>query len=379
MTPQRWEPCIYFRGTHTTAFLEQYLADQTRQVLLVAGAGFDPRSPRVCELLVAAAAGRVRGLFLREERPGAEAEFGRRAEANRDLLLAMLPGSPVQEIGVFAEDNAVVGGRNAVAVVNKVSLAGLTDVIVDGSALSLGVAYPLVRHLLRCVEAAGDGEPRNLHVIVCDHPEIDAAIRSTPWDAATPVHGFKGGWGRSDKADAAKLWMPQLSQGKQAILRQIFQLLRNAQRDTVVCPILPFPCSNPRLPDELIEEFQEELQPGDPNISWHVDARDLVYADEKSPVDLYRTILRIDDARHRVFKGVGGSQIILSPLGNKALSLGALMAALERDFTVMYVEAIGYAADFARLDAAAGEPHGEFVHLWLHGDAYGPGRDKEGS
>ena len=55
------------------------------------------------------------------------------------------------------------------------------------------------------------------------------------------------------------------------------------------------------------------------------------------------------------------------------------MAALERDFTVMYVEAIGYAADFARLDAAAGEPHGEFVHLWLHGDAYGSGRDKEGA
>jgi hypothetical protein len=330
-------------------------------------------------LLVAAAAGRVRGLFLREERPRAEAELARRAEANQERLLALLPGSPVREIGVFAEDNAVVGGRNAVAVVQEVSLAGLTDVIVDGSALSLGITYPLLRHLLQCVEAARAGEPRNLHVIVCDHPEMDAAIQSTPWDAATPVHGFKGGWGRSDKADAAKLWMPQLSRGKKAILRQIFQLLRNAQPDTVVCPILPFPCSNPRLPDELIEEYQEELQPGDPNTSWYVDARDLVYADEKSPVDLYRTILRIDDARHRVFQEVGGSHIILSPLGNKALSLGALMAALERDFTVMYVEAIGYAADFVRLDATAAGTSGEFVHLWLHGDAYGPAQGKEGA
>ena len=140
----------------------------------------------------------------------------------------------------------------------------------------------------------------------------------------------------------------------------------DAQPDTVVCPILPFPAARPRLPDELIEEYAEELQ-----TSWQVDARDLVYADEKSPVDLYRTILRIDNARRRVFAEVGGSQIILSPLGSKALSLGALMAALERDFTVMYVEAIGYVVDFARLDARLPEPPGELVHLWLHGDAYG--------
>src|SRR4051812_13492452 len=124
MTPRRWEPCIYSRGTHTTDFLCEYLADQTRQVMLIAGAGFDPRSTRVCELLVAAAPGRVRGLFLREERPSAEAELVRRAEANRDRLLDLVPTSPVREIDVFAEDSAVVGGRNAVAVVNGVSLVG---------------------------------------------------------------------------------------------------------------------------------------------------------------------------------------------------------------------------------------------------------------
>jgi hypothetical protein len=168
--------------------------------------------------------------------------------------------------------------------------------------------------------------------------------------------------------------MPQLSQGKRTVLRQIFQVLRNAQPDTGVCPILPFPSSNPRLPDELLEEYREELL--DP---WRVDERDLVYADEQSSIDLYRTILRIDDARRRVFEGVGGSQIILSPLGNKALSLGALMAALERDFTVMYVEAVAYDADFARLDALAGRPHGELVHLWLHGDAYGANHKREGA
>ena len=217
-----------------------------------------------------------------------------------------------------------------------------------------------------------------LHVLVVDAPSTDHAIRSIPGDLPAAIHGFRGGWGLDSRSRAATLWMPQLSKGKQAILRQIYQVLRNAQPDTVVCPILPFPSSNPRLPDELLEEYAEELQPGGSITSWQVDARDLVYADEKSPVDLYRTILRIDDGRRRVFEQVGGSQTILSPLGSKALSLGALMAALERDFTVMYVEAIGYTVDFALLDARAHEPQGELVHLWLHGDAYGPA-DSEGA
>src|SRR5205823_12099122 len=133
----------------------------------------------------------------------------------------------------------------------------------------------------------------------------------------------------------------------------------------------PFPSSNPRLPDELLEEYTEELQPE----IWNVDARDLVFADEQSPVDLYRTILRIDDARARVFAEVGGSQIVLSPLGSKALSLGALMASLERDFTILHVEAIGYTLDAARADSVTVPD--ELVHIWLHGDAYGNQQGKE--
>ena len=110
-------------------------------------------------------------------------------------------------------------------------------------------------------------------------------------------------------------------------------------------------------------------------MAWSVDARDLVYADEKNPLDLYRTILRIDDARQRVFASVGGSQIILSPLGSKALSLGTMMAAIERDFAILHVEAIGYTLDAARADSVTTSD--ELVHIWLHGDAYGnqPGKE----
>jgi hypothetical protein len=48
----------------------------------------------------------------------------------------------------------------------------------------------------------------------------------------------------------------------------------------------------------------------------------------------------------------------------------ALMAALDRDFTVMYVESIGYDVDFDRIANVGESRQTEIVHVWLHGEAY---------
>ena len=51
------------------------------------------------------------------------------------------------------------------------------------------------------------------------------------------------------------------------------------------------------------------------------------------------------------------------------MSLGALMAAIERDFPVVYVEALNYkftpSVDTHRFS------DDKLVHLWLKGEAYG--------
>src|SRR5690606_19642582 len=130
-----------------------------------------------------------------------------------------------------------------------------------------------------------------------------------------------------------------------------------APHDT--CPILPFPASNPRLADALAEEYLTELEN-----AWSVDTRNIVYADEEDPVDLYRTILRLDDRRKPVFEEVGGSLLVLSPLGSKIMALGALMAALERDLPVAYLEAIGYDLDPS---VPADFTASNIVHIWLEG------------
>ncbi len=288
-----------------------------------------------------------------------------RAEANQEHLLSQLPGSAVEHIPIFATDGAVIGGRAAVTSVDRVILDGITDVFVDFSASFDRGRVSHRSAFIRGVELMGKTAP-NLHLVVTDEPATDSQIASTACDFASTVHGFKGGWGLDFNSQAAKLWIPQLSVGKKAVLERIHL----AVQPDAVCPILPFPASNPRLPDELIEHYAEEFQN-----PWEVDARDIVFADERSPIDLYRSVLKIGDARRRVFADVGGSLIILSPVGSKALAIGGVMAAIERDFTVMYVESIDYAVNFAKIEHTREHAPSDIVHVWLSGEAYAFGKE----
>jgi hypothetical protein len=251
----------------------------------------------------------------------------------------------------------VVGGRIAVSHINAIDLSANSDVFVDLSALSIGVAFPMIRFL----HEQASRIDLNVHLVVTDEPATDVEIKSLPCDAPTTIHGFRGAWELDANSNAARLWMPQLSASKRAVL----ELIHTRVVPHAVCPVLPFPASVPRLPDKLIEHYGDLFQN-----AWSVDARDIIYASERSPVDLYRTILRIDDARRRVFAATGGSQIILSPVGSKALALGALMAALERDFTIMYVESLGFDVDFTTVATVRQREESQVVHIWLDGEVY---------
>jgi hypothetical protein len=357
-TNRRWQNCVQHRSKEVQEFISQYLGDGKRQVLLIAGAGFDPRSTTVLRLVAATLGSRASGLFLREERPNPAKELVDRAAKNLDRMIQSMPSHKAVQLKIFADDGAVIGGREAIQTLAQLSLTGVTDVLIDFSALSRGVAFPIVRYLL---ERAQNSVPSfNLHLMVSDEPEIDSEVVSIACDKVSTIHGFKGSFGLDDTNRAAKLWLPQYARGQHAILDRIYNFVQPHD----VCPILPFPSSNPRAGDELIEHYGQEFES-----VWEVDARNIVYADEKSPLDLYRTILRIDDARKRVFAEVGGSLLVLTPIGSKAMAIGALMAAIERDFPVAYIESIGYTVNFQKVDEHRME-NGELVHVWLHGEAY---------
>ena len=307
---------------------------------------------------------RARGFFFREERPRPAPALVERADSHERELRELLPSSTVVRLDIFAPDNAVVGGRAAVGLVNALPLDDLTDVIVDLSALSIGVAFPIVRHLLGTASKRG----LNLHLVVADEPGTDAGIMRPRATRPTPCMDSRADGdstptrvrrvsGCLSSPGANGRYSSGYTSGSSRTRSARFFLFRQPTRGS---------------PDELIEQYGEEFEN-----TWKVDSRDIVYASERGPLDLYRTILRMDDTRQRVFEQIGGSQIILSPVGSKALAVGALMAALDRDFTIMYVEALSYVVDLARLDDARAARPGDLVHVWLHGEAYGITGSKE--
>ena len=340
------------RDADVEHFIRCFLTSSSRKVLLIAGGGFDPRAISVCELLATHLKGKLRALFLREERPNPDASLREKAEGNLTKMLALVSDSTVSPIDIFATDNAVIGGREAVKVVASSSRAGISDVIVDYSALSRGVTFPIIKFLLQ------DDDTINLHVLVTDEPATDEDIVPVAWEQASNIHGFRSILGSMSDLRPARLWLPQLVRGQNIALDLIFRMIQPHD----VCPIVPFPASDPRLADGLIEGYATEMESG-----WKVDPRNVVYAHEKSPLDLYREVIRIDEARQIIFRDTG-SQIVLSPIGSKLLSMGALLAALEKDFPIIYVEAAGYSVDLAKLEKRR-EP-GPLVHLWLKGEAY---------
>lgn len=349
----RWDPCIAHSGDEVHSFLGDYFKDSAREILFVAGAGFDPRSAVVAKELTSICK-RTRAFLVKENRPNPTQSLVQRAELRRTELAACFSRHEVVPVDIFGADGAVVGGRSAVAALDQQDLTGITDVVIDISALSVGTSFPLVKYLVQLAE--GGNDPPNLHVFVAHDPSLDDAIVPVSSDLPGYIHGFRGGSTLNRTASAAKLWLPQLARERRSALIRLHDFV--APHDT--CPILPFPASNPRLGDELANDFLSEFES-----AWSVDTRNIVYAAEDDPLDLYRTILRLDDLRRPVFEEFGGSLLVLSPVGSKIMALGALMAALERDLPVAYVESVGYNFEDTETQRT---PY--LVHIWMEGEVY---------
>jgi hypothetical protein len=352
----RWQPCVNHRPDEIEDFFSSYFGSSTSKTILIAGAGFDPRATAVANLFRTHSKVPPDGVFIREERPNPDPELIDRANSNLNSLTPCVGTPLILKIDVFAPDGAVVGGRSVLRELTSIDLKGYSDVVIDASALSIGISFPLVKYVL--AEGAASGQ--NVHLLACDAPTLDHAIQPQLADRATNIHGFRKVNELYSAASAAKLWLPQLAPSSGQALQRIFDEILPS--DT--CPILPFPSADPKLSDRLLAEYLPELES-----TWSVDTRSLIFADENDPLGLYRTILRIDDERALAFEALSGSLLILSPLGSKMLAIGALMAALERNLPVYYVEARGYEVDWkaaSKVDFQAPS----IRHVWLAGKVY---------
>ncbi len=354
---EHWTNCIANFDAAVEEFVPDYFGDETRKVLLVGAAGFDPRSRKIAGLLAGTLGQRLSAYFIRENRPGPSGPLLEKANANEAALKLLVPNSQVFQVDVFADDGAPVAGSRIVSILQKHPIPDdVTDVILDLSALSIGIGFPAALMLLQDCEAAAN---RTFHLMIVSNPEMDDKIGSIPSNRPSPVKGFAPNVGAAD-LEIAQIWIPQLARGRTGTLTQIGADIGKCYK---ICPLLPFPARNPRRADDLLSEYQNELLN-----EWEIDPRDIVYASEKNPLDCYRTLSTLKKRFDRTMEGTYEPRMVLSPVGSKVLAAGALMAAIEHGMSVRYLETESY--DFKEPTEAPDSSPDMIVHLILSGPLY---------
>lgn len=359
MKRAHWDNCIAHFDDTVETFVDEYFGNESRKCLLVAAAGFDPRSRRIAELLAAQMGDRLHAFFVREERGKPDASLVAAADTNEAGLRSLIPGCEVARIDVFGSDGATVGGvRMARLVSDLVVPTEITDVVLDMTAFSVGIAFPAARILLEQCEQSGR---RAFHIMVASNPELESRIGSEYGGRPMAVRGFAGTDVSSETLDVAKMWIPQLAPGVATALDQIGRSLGQCYK---ICPTLPFPSRDPRRSDALVAEYGSVLVD-----EWQVDPRDLVHLSERNPLDCYRTLSTLARRYRKAVENVFAPVIVVSPMGSRVMAIGALMAAIEHELAVSYVETVRY--EFDGTSCLQDEPPDTLLHVLLSGPAYG--------
>ena len=277
-------------------------------------------------------------------------------------------GLTTKEIRMWSDDGRRrVGSRGAAEVFASTdAIKSYTDILVDISALPRSLYMPLLAKLLYLVDRLNDIRRPNLHVLVGDNPELDQLITAEGLsDDASYLHGFESGIEQEATADAPKVWMPILGEGKIGHFERIYDLIVPDE----IAPILPFPCANPRRTDDLILEYRPYLFD-----RLRIEPTNFIYVPEQNPFGVYRELLSAIKHYSSSLSPLGRCKIVISALSSKLLSLGALLAAYDLKQAgypvgIAHVHADGYTMTNVISQQTSTD---NLFEVWIAGEPYDP-------
>lgn len=326
------------------------------QTLFILAVGFDPRcsSGLLRYIGVNGAAPHVIAVEPQALHAGLDAEMVERRRENELLIQSLAVRSHTVVKYPSVHDDSSAGRIISQTLTRKSLLAGITTIVFDLSSFPTSLAFPPLKGLLRVI--GSENMPTELQVIVTENPTLDAAIVHSSLGEAHPLPGF----GSRTKKSQVRVWTPVLGSGAGPSLSRIAEALDPQE----VCPILPFPARDPRLVDNLVLEHRELLLD-----RLRVPPSNFIYAAETNPFDLYRTLVRYDLDCQESLAGLGGAQITVSSHGSKLLSVGVLLASIERGLSFYAVRANvrTLADDYWRAESRADD---RLACLWLAGEPY---------
>ena len=371
-TPGRWLNYVLRGGTSFEPFWRSFLGAGSRDLLVVIGRGFDPRMANAVSTVLSLGGGGLRDCLLVEYDEGENSpsrKHDNSISANARAIEELFKNSgdlTTRQIRMWSDDGRRrIGSRGAAGVFASVeAIKSYTDILVDISALPRSLYMPMLARLLNLVDQMPDVERPNLHVVVGDNPELDQLIVAEGLsDDASYLHGFESGIEQEATADAPKIWMPILGEGKIGHFERINDLIVPDE----IAPILPFPCANPRRTDDLILEYRAYLFD-----VLRIEPTNFIYVPEQNPFGVYREIVSAITHYTDALSALGGCKIVISALSSKLLSLGALLAAYDLKQAnypvgIAHVHADGYTMSDEDLKQ---NPTGELFEVWIAGEPY---------
>ena len=367
----RWMNYVLQGGDKFVPFWETLLQSRNRDILFVVGRGFDPRMCGAVEQILSLGGPGKRDCVVVEFDEGESSPSRLHDELliqNVCTLKRLFLGRgriADKQIKMWSEDGRRrIGSRGAAEFFSSsIDFLGYSDILVDISALPRSLYIPLVAKLLHLVDALGQTQAPNLHVLAIDDPLLDQKITAQGLnDDAAYIHGFESGIEREATADSPKIWMPILGEGKLNHFDRIYNLVAPDE----IAPIIPFPCMNPRRSDNLILEYRRYIFD-----THRIEPSNFIYVPERNPFGVYREIRSAVHHYSDSLQILGGCKVVLSALSSKLLSLGALLAAYElkradHAVGIAHVHSQGYNLR----DPAVRANNGEVFEVWIAGEPY---------
>jgi len=362
-----WYNAIHFKPEEFNRFWLERL-NAKRSILIITGAGWDPRMTALPLLLKSFGGHGLRHLHRIDYTPsqGFESPHEKFIQKNIEALDKILENwaeTKNFEIITRNRDNRYIGDEAIASHYKEIDLTPYTDVFVDVSSLSKSLYFTM---LLILVKKAMDNHKVNIYVVVCQDVELDNQITESA-DDVRYLRGFKGKIASQRQQDIPKIWTPLLSENKSPRLQKLFELINPKD----IYPVLPFPSGNPRKDDDLLIEYRQIFVD-----EWQLNPMNIIYAAEDDPLDVYRRLLALFDQQKEVLELLGGVSMVISALSSKISSIGAFMAAFEEKMAVAHPigrheppENMSY--DFWNNNYLS--KFKENLHsIWLTGEPYGP-------
>lgn len=239
-----------------------------------------------------------------------------------------------------------------------------SDIIVDVSTLPKSIYFTLVNLLYSKTQRPND-KPVNFHIINTEDTLLDTYMHRTGIEEEPYIlPGYISG--NETEEESLVVWIPLLGTEEEKRLERIYDKIK----PTEICPVLPSPSVQPKRSEELLVEYRYLLFD-----SWDVESKNIVYASELNPFDVYRQIVKIAQQYRESLSLIGECKIIISALSNNLMSLGALMAAYDlKNFnggikiSVVHVDCLSYTLDPEYQSASTNEQ--KIYSLWIGGNPY---------